>query len=368
MAKKIRYDERGGIISLEKKFLEEPGQKGKNKVSYSLLERLMLRFSKKINYLLDKDGKYKCRNEKTPSVIRIGPTNRCTAQCAYCPREHIHARGSGYLDFALYEELIAWAKAKGVKTISFALFGEPLLHPRIFEMFALAKANGLETRLSTNAIIMDQEKAERILAADFVSIEMSLDGFSEKEYQAGKKVDRYEKAKSNIEYLLKRAREMELKSTFNIHFVDNGNVSRENKKNFVKYWKKALSGLRYETSFYYEPHNWAGTRPDISQTARGIDRFLSRFELKKPCIYIKGLNIDWDGSVYICTNDPTEKAIIGNIKKESIEEIYNGQKRLSFLEAHEKGDFREKNCAVCNVNSYWPLLFLKKKLLNFLAK
>jgi radical SAM protein with 4Fe4S-binding SPASM domain len=363
MPEKIKYDERGGIISLENKISQPESIPAFKHQSYNLFERLLLRFSKRVNYLLDGEGKYKCRNEKTPSVIRIGPTNRCTAQCSYCPREHIHAKGSGYMDFGMYEEIILWAEKNKVKEISFALFGEPLLHPQILEMFALAKSKNFDLRLSTNAIIMNDAMANSILEIGFKVIEMSFDGCTPLEYESGKRVPAYEQAKKNIRYLLDKAREKEVKTKFNIHFVDAGNVSAKSKNEFISYWKNEFRGLNYETGFYYEPHNWAGTRNEVRKKMPLVDRILSKLEFKKPCVYIKGLNIDWNGNAIICTNDPTEKAIIGNIKDAKIEEIYNGEKRIKYLDAHEKGDFRTLNCAVCTVNSYWPLLYIKKKIL-----
>ena len=365
----IKYDERGGITSLDAPFQSEKRTKAKKeKKGYGFLERWMLKRSKKLNYLLDDHGRYKCRQEGLPSVIRIGPTNRCTAQCMYCPREHIHKKGSGYMDFSMYEDLIAWAKKNSVKEISFALFGEPLLHPRFFEMLDLAKASGLKLRVSSNAIIMSKEKAKRLLDLELDAMEMSLDGYEQSEYEKGKMVKQYEKAKKNIEYLLTEAKKRGSKTTYNIHFVDAGYVSAKNKRKFVSYWSKQLEGLKYDTSFYYEPHNWAGTRNDLALKLSFFDRLLMKFELKKPCIYIKGINIDWNGNVIICTNDPTEEAVIGNIKDSSLEDIYNGEKRMKYLSAHESGDFRDLNCGVCSVNTYWPLLFIKKRVMNYFSK
>ncbi len=364
----IKYDKYGGITTLESKALSEGKNIKNKKKAYNFLEKIMLKSSKKLNYLLDKEGKYKCRLDRIPRVIRIGPTNLCTAQCKYCPREHIHEGGCGYMDFAMFERIVDWAKQYRVKDISFALFGEPLIHPRIFDMIKLSQQQGLRIGISTNAIKMSQEYADKLLEFDLANIEMSLDGYTDSEYQKGKRVAQYSKAKQNIEYLLSRAREQKSSTKFNVHFVDAGNVSASSKRKFVKYWSEKLQGLNYVTSFYYEPHNWAGTRAGISQHMNWLDRLLRKVEFKKPCVYIKGLNIDWNGNVIICTNDPTNTAIIGNIKDSKIEDIYNGSRRMKYLEAHEKGDFRDLNCGQCNVNSYWPLLFIKKRIVNYFSK
>jgi radical SAM protein with 4Fe4S-binding SPASM domain len=368
MPEDIKYDEHGGIVNTEVGILKNAVAKKKSKNGYNFFERLILKYSRKVNYLLDKDGKYLCRNERTPQIIRIGPTNRCTARCVYCPREFIHAGGTGYMDFDLYRRIIDWAKANNVKIIGLAFFGEPLIHPQIIDMIDYAQKSGLSARLSTNGIALNKDLANKILDYHSSAIEISMDGYNEKEYFEGKQVNKFNEAKANILYLLDRAKEKKSEAVFNIHFVDAGNVSFFNKLRFIKFWRKKLEGLNSATSFYYEPHNWAGTRNNIRDKMSFLDRALSSWELKKPCVYINSLNINWNGNVQICSNDPTEIAVIGNINNSDFEEVYNGERRLNYLEENEKGSFKDLNCGICTVNSIFPLLFLKKKLLNIIVK
>jgi radical SAM protein with 4Fe4S-binding SPASM domain len=191
-----------------------------------------------------------------------------------------------------------------------------------------------------------------------------MDGFTREEYARGKQVDMHDKTKENILYFLSLAKKKKVNTVFNVHFVDIGHVSFINKIKYVRYWKKQLSGLNSATSFYYEPHNWAGTRDDLRSRLSLIDRLLGKFELKKPCVYVKGMNIDYNGDVYICTNDPTPKAVLGNLNYNDFAEVYNGAERRKFLAANETGDFRGLNCAVCTVNTVQPFLFLKKKMVE----
>lgn len=342
--------------------------KPRNRKGYTFWEKLLIKNSRKINYLFDENGKYKCRNLEFPPVIRIGPTNRCTARCYYCPREYIHEKGSGYMGWELFKSIIDQAVQGKSKKISFALFGEPLLHPRIIDMLEYAKHAGLNLGLSTNGIILTKELADKIVGLNLETFECSLDGFTRKEFVAGKQVDKYEEAKNNLLYLFKQAREKKSQTVYNVHFVDIGNVSFINKLKFIKYWSRELKGLKSMTSFYYEPHNWAGTREHLSGRMGVIDRVLNKLSFKKPCMYIKGMNINYNGDVYVCTNDPTEKAVIGNMKEKSIKEIYNGPKREKFLTENEQGSFKDVNCNICTANTVRPLSFIKKRLLNLMSK
>jgi radical SAM protein with 4Fe4S-binding SPASM domain len=233
-------------------------------------------------------------------------------------------------------------------------------------MIDYAQRSGLGIRLSTNGIALNKELAKKILDYDLAAIEISMDGYNEKEYFNGKQINKFNEAKANVLYFLEVAKLKKVKTVFNIHFVDAGNVSFLNKLRFIRFWRGKLNGLKSATTFYYEPHNWAGTRNDISIRTNFLDRILSKWELKKPCVYINGLNINWNGDVQICSNDPTGSAVIGNINNELIEEVYNNKKRMNYLDENEKGTFKDLNCGVCSVNSIFPLLFFKKKFINII--
>jgi len=339
----------------------------KNRKGYNFFERFVIKHSKKINYLLDKKGKYKCRQEKAPSVLRLGITNYCTGKCFYCPRELVHSWGTGYMDFDLYQKIIDWASKNGVEKLGFALWGEPLLHPRFLDMVDYAHHAGIKMRLSTNAIVLTNNLAERILDYPFESIEMSMDGFTKEEYFKGKQVDKFDVARKNILDLLKMAKEKKSKTSFNVHFVDVGNVSFLNKIKYVRFWKKQLRGLKYNTTFYYEPHNWAGARYNLKNKMGFLNKVLSSWELKKPCMYIRGLAINWDGIAFVCANNPFKEAALGNANQESIDKIYDSEKRKHYLAENEKGTFKVQGCDVCTVNSIFPLIFLKKRIVNKLV-
>lgn len=361
-----KYDDLGGIVSTVRpaRQAEGPGEKARGRTGYTRLERWLIGRAGRLNYLLDDQGRYKCRAQTTPTVIRLGITNRCTAQCPYCPRDLVHGWGSGYLDWDLYRRLIDWAEANGVEVLGYALWGEPTLHPRLVEMADYAHRAGLTLRLSSNAIALKPELAEKLLVYPWQAIEFSMDGFSPEEYRTGKGVAAYEVAHRNINYFLDRSRELGSDTVFNIHFVDSGNVSFGNKLRYVRYWRERLKGLKYNTTFYYEPHNWAGAidRADIDNG--WLNRLLTKWELKKPCVYVRSLNVNFDGSAFVCGNNPFQAAKAGNIAEQSIEDIFTGPVRDRYLTANETGDFEAPGCQVCTVNSIFPLMWLKKRLVN----
>lgn len=63
-------------------------------------------------------------------------------------------------------------------TVAFMGLGEPLLHERFVDMVRLAKARGLRTEVTTNAVLLDDEMAGDLAAAGLDQLVVSIDGAS----------------------------------------------------------------------------------------------------------------------------------------------------------------------------------------------
>jgi MoaA/NifB/PqqE/SkfB family radical SAM enzyme len=62
--------------------------------------------------------------------------------------------------------------------VAFWGFGEPLLHPNIVEMVAMAKELGAETELITNGLLLNRDIAEELVMAGLDRLVVSVDGTS----------------------------------------------------------------------------------------------------------------------------------------------------------------------------------------------
>jgi MoaA/NifB/PqqE/SkfB family radical SAM enzyme len=110
--------------------------------------------------------------------IYVEPTNRCNLSCVTCIR---HSWDESYEDLAwpAYEALIdGLADFPDAKTIAFAGFGEPLLHPRFTEMVRLAHEKGLRTEMTSNAMLLTSSMAEQLVDAGLDQFTVSIDGTS----------------------------------------------------------------------------------------------------------------------------------------------------------------------------------------------
>jgi MoaA/NifB/PqqE/SkfB family radical SAM enzyme len=116
--------------------------------------------------------------------IYVEPTSRCNLSCVTCIR-HSWDEPFGEMDWPVYRALIdGLADFPGPKTIAFAGFGEPLLHPRFPDMVALAHQRGLRTEMTSNAMLLTSSLAEKLIDAGLDQFTVSIDGMSDQSHGA----------------------------------------------------------------------------------------------------------------------------------------------------------------------------------------
>jgi MoaA/NifB/PqqE/SkfB family radical SAM enzyme len=118
-----------------------------------------------------------------PIALQLEPTVRCQLNCPLCPRERVNrGRGEGLMPFGDYANLLAEVGPR-LLAIAFWQWGEPLLHPRLPEMVALAKRHGLLTLLATNGQTdPDEARLGDLFAAGLDMLIVALDGITEEVY------------------------------------------------------------------------------------------------------------------------------------------------------------------------------------------
>jgi radical SAM protein with 4Fe4S-binding SPASM domain len=67
--------------------------------------------------------------------------------------------------------------------------------------------------------------------------------------------------------------------------------------------------------------------------------------------------IDWNGDVVLCCDDWNHSTVLGNLKEQTIEEIWNGEKLRNIRKAHINGEFyKVRLCSECNKKSVWWMI------------
>jgi MoaA/NifB/PqqE/SkfB family radical SAM enzyme len=146
--------------------------------------------------------------------LYVEPTNRCNLDCRTCMR-HGWEEPLGFMAPDLFAKIIAGVRAlPGPPGIFLGGFGEPLGHPRIADMVALAKAQGCEVELISNGILLDERMAGRLAAAGLDRLWVSVDGASPASYADVRLGDHLPEIISNLEQLMARVARPQLGIAF----------------------------------------------------------------------------------------------------------------------------------------------------------
>jgi radical SAM protein with 4Fe4S-binding SPASM domain len=114
-------------------------------------------------------------------------TRRCNLCCIHCYSDSEAREYPGELSWGQCRSVVDDLARFGVPGLLLS-GGEPLIHPRFFDLAAYARGKGLRLTLSTNGTLIDAEAARRIKELGFAYVGISLDGIGEThDYFRGRK-------------------------------------------------------------------------------------------------------------------------------------------------------------------------------------
>lgn len=279
----------------------------------------------------------------TPKEVDIGTTNFCNANCIMCP--HNKLEKMGMMNMRLYKKIIDDCSDMGVKSVCLSFFGEPFLDKSIIKKIKYAKEKELKVAFYSNASLMDKEKAKEIIKAGLDSIIISCDGFYKETYEKIRRNLNFDIVKKNIENLVKLKKDLKsYKPRIGLVFVEIDQSEKEI-KDYYKYWENKVDSIQR-----INMRNWAGQIKGKSEKS-----FHFKSKERTPCANLwEKLTIDWDGDAVLCCDDWNHSIILGNLKKQSLKDIWNGEKLKRIREIHKGGEFDKiPLCKNCNKKSIW---------------
>ncbi|MCL5773147.1 MAG: radical SAM protein [Firmicutes bacterium] len=278
-----------------------------------------------------------------PLTIAIELAPNCNLRCTKCPfhsnthNRSVNIKKSDFMSFETYRKIVdeASSKRKGV-TISPAVRGEPLLHPCLTEMIKYAKDKGCVVGFATNANLLTPETSKAIIDSGLDSICFSVDAIDEATYNVLQPGGNFKRVLENIEEFLK-IKGKKGSPDASIIFIE----SEENSlqvDDFMNKWIKKLRSVTIQSEH------------DVSRAYKIYRRY---FDIKErfPCFaYWVNLYIHWDGSVVPCGMDYDGSHVLGNINRNSIEEIWKGK---AFMDLRNKQFGRKRDLSYCKACTSW---------------
>lgn len=262
----------------------------------------------------------------TNPEIRIEPTNYCNSKCVMCPREKL-TRTKGVMDFQLFKDIIDNTIGYGITNVFLGGYGETLMDPHIIKRVEYVKKYNLFANFISNGALMDTKMAEGLLNAGLDEVRFSFYGSSKEIYETVHKGLNFETTRRNIEGLI-NLRERLNKKTPEVYvfflILEQNSYQIED---FKKMWEGTVDAVEV-----WRPHNFGDGRE-----YRGLN------EMRESCGRPQRgpIQVQWDGTLIPCCWDYNGCMVLGDLKKNTLEQILKGEAYNNIRDAHNKGDFKK---------------------------
>ena len=288
---------------------------------------------------------------ETPFTLRIEPTNLCNFACKFCPTGNKNLlskfnRPQGIMEYKLYKKIIDDLKVfnSKLKKLYFYKDGESLLNPTLVDMIQYAKDKDVaeELWLFTNGTLLNPKINRRLIKAGLTLLQVSVYGVSDESYykNCNRKVD-YKKLIENITDLYNH------RSSCKIHIKLLGpNFSSREKRKFIEDFESISNSI-----FIENLHGWSMS--DVKDFTLNTNPTTTPEDLpfipKEVCPYpFFTLSVNFNGTVSVCCIDWSHSTIVGDLRKQSLYEIWNGKKLFEFRVIHLKKErSRNRACKNC---------------------
>lgn len=267
--------------------------------------------------------------------IQIELTNDCQAACLMCSHR-IMKRPVTHMDLNLLTKIVdeALTITQEPYFVGICGIGEPLLHPQIEE--ALKIVSRLPRwAAGTNGQALDDRRRKALIDNKFKDLTLSLDAISPEVYSRMRPGLSFTTVLDNVLSLFRELRECErFWNKIYIQLI----VTKENEgeiKSFIDYWLTKTKGIEGVVVFIKPMYQWPGLDNPYYPGPKIVSRDNPRViwgldedtKFRDNCkLFDNWCMIQSDGAYQPCCMNVEDDYKIGNVRDNTILELYNGDK------------------------------------------
>lgn len=266
---------------------------------------------------------------KFPLNVDIESSSSCNIKCDHCFRQYMKVPEAGLMPFDLYRKVVDECAQYGLFTLKFSMRGEPTMHPQIVEMVDYAKKKGIkEIWVNTNGSLLTEEMAEGFVRANLDCLTVSFDGLGEM-YESVRKPLKYEDTLERIKMF--RAVRDKLKSKKPLFKVQTlWSAIKHDPDEYCRIMNSIVDKVSYNIDFDFKDIHFV---PDPKYVCYRLWQRLA---------------ITSKGEVLKCPSDFEQLEPIGNVKEQSIKEIWDSAQEQE-RKRHLAGDrLHSEVCRKCH--------------------
>ena len=145
-----------------------------------------------------------------PGYVQIEPVGQCNLRCQMCP---IQFRQDGppfgpvaFMPFDAFTRTLD--QFANVTELHLQGLGEPMMHPRFFDMVEYAAGRGIRVSTNSNLTLLSRRRAERCVTSGLDSLHISIDGATAATYERIRVRSCFARVVHNLELVLDARRRL----------------------------------------------------------------------------------------------------------------------------------------------------------------
>ena len=127
------------------------------------------------------------------------PVGQCNLACKMCPVVFREEKPPAFMSFEVFCGLLDQFPA--IRQLHLQGLGEPLLHPRFFDMVRYAARRGIEVTTNSNLTALSERRAEECVKSGLARLHVSLDAAEAAAYEYIRVGARFDKVLRNLGWL-----------------------------------------------------------------------------------------------------------------------------------------------------------------------
>ena len=272
-----------------------------------------------------------------PDHVDIELSSACDMKCPMCyttTPEFKKMVPKKLLDLELFKKIVDECARHGTYSIRLSLRGEPFLNRDIVEMARYAKEKGIkEVATLTNGLKLTPEIFEQMLDAGLDWMTISFDGMGET-YERIRKPAKFDVAVEKIRQY---------------HEIKKRRGSEKPVVKIQSVWPAIADDPQ---AFYdlFEPiADQVFSNPLVDYLNKDAD---IKYDDDFTCpVLWQRLVIGSDGAVFLCINDEYGKHVIGNVREQSLHELWHGPRMQAARRIHrnKQGVEQIELCRECHL-------------------
>jgi organic radical activating enzyme len=265
--------------------------------------------------------------------VRIETSTICNQKCVFCPYTKYFTRKKEIMTDETFIFLVDKVKdeAPQITELTISGMGEIFLDPNILNKIDYGNKKGFNVHVITNGTGITKDHIDFIIDK-VTDITFSLHSLNPENWSkiTGCPPELYERVIHNIDYVLQYKKHPRVRITCDVIDINEGEVQE-----IINTYNDRVYNLEI-----WNPHNWVDTFDYRDTTLR------HKYSCGRP--ERSPIQIQVDGTINMCCFDYNGKLLLGDFKKNTLEEIFNSKYFIELKNGHANEFLENYICYKCD--------------------